>query len=271
MDDDFLQARSRAQAQKASAMPHRVDAACVKGYFSAPGVVEDYAQAALWIGLWASERRVFEGIFEPRMRLLDMGCGAGRAGIGLWKLGFRRVCGIDLSADMAARAQALAKSLGIPERELSFAQGDATDLTGVPDASFDGALFAFNGLMQIPGRVRRRRALCELARVVGEGGPLFFTTHDRANPLYARFWADERTRWDIGEQDARLTDFGDRYYEGPLGMVFMHVPSREEILEDLSACGWAHVQDASRCELADESPEVREFSDECRLWVARRV
>jgi len=274
MMDDILPQKKGAARQGRPKRAHgeaRVGPANVDGYFSADKVVEDYAQAALWVGLWKSERMVFERIFEPSMRLLDMGCGAGRVGVGLWKLGYRRITGIDLSHAMAGRAQALADSLQIPRGELSFAQGDATDLTGVGDAGFGGAIFAFNGLMQIPGRQRRRRALRELARVVVKGGPFFFTTHDRGNPFYAAFWKEERRLWDVGAQDAALTEFGDRYYDSPLGKVFMHVPSRAEILEDLAACGWLYEEDCARCEWADESAQVREFSDECRLWVARRA
>jgi hypothetical protein len=39
---------------------------------------------------------------------------------------------------------------------------------------FDGALFMFNGLMQIPGLVARRRALREIYCWVRPGAPLLF-------------------------------------------------------------------------------------------------
>jgi hypothetical protein len=50
----------------------------------------------------------------------------------------------------------------------------------------------------------------------------------------------------------------------------MHLPDRAEILADLEATGWAHQFDAMRRELARESRAVREFSDDCRFWAARR-
>jgi hypothetical protein len=50
----------------------------------------------------------------------------------------------------------------------------------------------------------------------------------------------------------------------------MHLPNRAEILADLAETGWRHEFDAMRNDVARESKAVRDFSDECRFWVARR-
>jgi hypothetical protein len=42
------------------------------------------------------------------------------------------------------------------------------------------------------------------------------------------------------------------------------------VLADFAATGWMHEFDAMREEIAKESRAVREFSDECRFWVAHR-
>lgn len=141
-----------------------------------------------------------------------------------------------------------------------------------PRPGFAGALFMFNGLMQIPGREQRRAALRGLHAVCIEGAPLLFTTHDRdATRTERALWRLEAQRWERGEQDPRLVEFGDRYFEeAGTGRTFMHLPDRREILEDLEATGWAHAYDAMRTEVAPESPAVTAFSDECRFWVARR-
>jgi SAM-dependent methyltransferase len=137
---------------------------------------------------------------------------------------------------------------------------------------FGGALFMFNGLMQIPGRENRRAALRGLHALCADGAPLLFTTHDRdSSPTERALWRLETLRWERGEQDPRLVEFGDRYFEeAGTGRTFMHLPTRAEILEDLASAGWEHVFDAMRSDLATEPAPVTAFSDECRFWAARR-
>ena len=43
-----------------------------------------------------------------------------------------------------------------------------------------------------------------------------------------------------------------------------------EILADFAATGWKHTFDALRKTIATEARAVRDFSDECRFWVAHR-
>ena len=156
---------------------------------------------------------------------------------------------------------------------IRFFNGDATRLAGIEGAinpPFDGILFMFNGLMQIPGRQNRRSALGELRRVCKRGAPFLFTTHDRDHsPAERSHWRLEAERWGKGEQDSRLVEFGDRYFTDEAGPTFMHLPDRAEILADLVDSGWAPEFDAMRREIADESAAVLEFSDECRFWLAR--
>jgi SAM-dependent methyltransferase len=238
----------------------------VQGHFRDPRAVAHYERAAANIGLWLSEERIFCQVFKPEEALLDLGCGAGRISIGLWELGYQRMIGVDFSREMIERARHLARLL---EYGIAFRVGDATGLE-FEEAAFDGVIFGFNGLMQIPGRERRRQAMAEVWRVTRPGGHFVFTTHDRASARYRKFWEEEAERWRNGKQDPRLVELGDRYYEAAIGCTFMHIPTREEVLEDLAAAGWKWVQDLRRAEIAREPADVREFSDECRFWLACR-
>jgi len=124
--------------------------------------------------------------------------------------------------------------------------------------------------MQIPGRENRRKALSELRRVTRVNSPLLFTTHDRDYSAIERaLWSLEKLRWESGAQDKRLVEFGDRYFTHEHGTTFMHLPTRTEILEDLKATGWQHEFDSLRKEISKESSAVKDFSDECRFWVAK--
>ncbi len=239
--------------------------------FNAISTVIHYTKAAHEIGLWKSELVLIREYFpDKEANLVEAGCGAGRVAVGLWREGYRHITAFDFAAELVDQAVSLAA-----ERQASgitFLQADATDpaLCNVLRYKFDGALFLFNGLMQIPRRENRRAAMRGLHSICRPGAPFLFTTHDRDDPKEAKEWAKEAERWARGEQNPRLVEFGDRYFTDETGNTFMHLPDRREILEDLAATGWTHVHDRMRDELASETPRVRNFSDNCRFWVARR-
>lgn len=251
----------------------RLDGATVRDDFNSLETVIHYTRAAQSLGLWASERMLIGRLFPDRgARLLEAGCGAGRVTLALARLGYRDLTGFDFADEMIDQAQCLARQ----ERAagVRFLEADATRLRDCPsleDSSFDGVLFLFNGLMQIPGRENRRTAMRELRRLCRTGAVILFTSHDRdADRNERAHWAAQAEVWSRGAQDPRLLEFGDRYFAHEHGRTFMHLPVRAEVLEDLEATGWAHEEDALRDELALESRAVRDFSDNCRFWVARK-
>ncbi len=182
------------------------------------------------------------------------------------------------SRELGARSRSSKKALPSTPSSPLQAPRSALPAPGSPlpaprsSPPFAACLFMFNGLMQIPLRINRRRALRQLAAVCRPGAPFLFTTHDRDHSASERAsWRLEARRWAAGKQDPCLREFGDRRFEDECGYIFMHLPDRAEILADLAATGWVHVEDHLRRELAKESAAVRAFSDECRFWVARRA
>ena len=265
----------------------KIDGATVRDDFNAISTVIYYTRAAHFLGLWESERVLIERCFPDKSaRLLEAGCGAGRVAVGLWHQGYRNITAFDFASEMIEQAQNLAAEQGITG--LTFLQADATRLSEchllsdtlqegeigkchvIRDTLFDGALFLFNGLMQIPGRENRRTALRELHRVCRPGACFIFTSHDREEPRETKAWAEEAARWARGEQNPRLLEFGDRYFAHEHGQTFMHLPDRREVLEDLLATGWRFEHTTLRDDLATEPLPVREFSDNCRFWIARK-
>ena len=124
--------------------------------------------------------------------------------------------------------------------------------------------------MQIPGRDARLKAMSEIHRVIQPGGIFVFTTHDRQHPKHKKFWKDEQSRWNKGKQKKELLEFGDKWEKTEHGMLFIHVPTPEEVREDLIATGWKPEWDCLRSGIAVELPATHLFSDDCRFWVARK-
>lgn len=238
----------------------------VRAYFNKAATVRHYAKAVANVGLWESEKRLFAERLAKRERILDLGCGAGRVSIGLWQAGYERVVGADLAEEMVAEARGIAAYLGCP---FSFERQDATAL-GYADASFNGVVFAFNGLMQIPGKENRQRALQQIYRVLRPGGRFIFSTLDREDPLYSRVFAVVDDFDHDLKRNPNLQDYGDRHFSTEHGTTFMHVPTRKEVAAALVTAGFAVVEDASRRAIAKESAATLDFSEDCRLWVARK-
>jgi len=243
-----------------------VDIERIRGYFSDPKTVEHYLRAVANIGLWESEKAVFEKWLDRRVSILDLGCGAGRIAFGLWKLGYRKVQGADLSQEMVAEARSIANCMGV---EIPFFCEDATGLSFASE-QFEAVVFGFNGLMQIPGRANRRKALREVRRILVPGKRFVFTTLDREDPLYRSVFSNADDFEHDLDRNPLLIDLGDRHFDTSHGTTFMHVPARDEVLEDLKSTGWIHLADRMRSEIADEPDSVVEFAENCRFWIVEK-
>ncbi len=235
-------------------------------YFDSQGVVDHYADAAARLGLWISEEKIFTRVFRLEDSILELGCGAGRIAFGLHELGYGNILATDYSRPMINRAREMANVL---EYRIPFRVCDATKLE-FEDNVFDGAIFGFNGLMQIPKAANREQALREIFRVLRPGGWFVFTSHDRDRSAHRDFWEKEKQRWEHAEQKAELDDFGDRSEATHHGAHFMHVPTVGEMEAVLERVGFRIEATVMRSELANESPAVRDFSDNCRFWVVQK-
>jgi ubiquinone/menaquinone biosynthesis C-methylase UbiE len=99
----------------------------------------------------------------PSLRVLDLGCGDGTTALPLAQLG-AEVVGIDIASNLVEAGNKRAAAAGLTR--LKFQEGDASNLEGVSDHSFDLVLTVF-GAMFAP---RPFDVAKEMVRVTKSGG-----------------------------------------------------------------------------------------------------
>jgi SAM-dependent methyltransferase len=97
------------------------------------------------------------------LKVLDLGCGDGTTAIPAAKRG-ADVLGVDIASNLVAAGNKRAKELGLAN--CRFQEGDASDMKGVPDRSFDLVVTIF-GAMFAPKPFDVAR---EMVRVAQPGG-----------------------------------------------------------------------------------------------------
>ncbi len=102
---------------------------------------------------------------RPGEQVLDLGCGDGTTALPAAEIG-ANVLGVDIAANLVAAGNARAAAAGLDN--LRFEEGDASDLSAVPDASFDRVVTIFGAMFAPrPDDVAR-----EMVRVTRPGGSI---------------------------------------------------------------------------------------------------
>jgi ubiquinone/menaquinone biosynthesis C-methylase UbiE len=111
----------------------------------------------------SGEAVVHSMAIKPPLKVLDLGCGDGTTAIPLARTG-AEVVGIDIATNLVEAGHKRAAQAGL--RQLKFQEGDACNLEGVDDHSFDMTVSVF-GAMFAPKPFDVAK---EMARVTKPGG-----------------------------------------------------------------------------------------------------
>ena len=114
--------------------------------------------------------QLLKGRFNPRMRVLDAGCGGGRNLIYFLRCGYD-VCGVDLSTEAIAHVRALASGLA-PHLPLDNFRVEAVEEMSFADAGFD-VLISSAVLHFARDEEHWQSMLEEMWRVLKPGGIFF--------------------------------------------------------------------------------------------------
>lgn len=232
--------------------------------------IENYSDFTTQIGLWESEKFVFQKYLNKTDEILDVGCGTGRTTFHLYKLGYEKILGLDLTPEMIYRAKELNQFYGT---NIHFETGDATQLK-YNDSRFDAVIFSFNGLMTIPNSINRIQAIQQINRILKPNGIFIFTTNDREeNANFFEFWKEEKQKWKEGKQNIELYEFGDIILANSKNEnqeIFVHIPNQEEIKQLIELGGFELIETFYRSDKFNESLQVKEKSGECRFWITKK-
>ncbi len=114
--------------------------------------------------------------------VLVIGGGAGRVPANLLLYG-NRVLSIDRSTKLTEAAKNNFPNAKFAD--LEFHEGDASNLSGIPDVSFDVVLFPMNSIDYIDSKEMRDKALTEAVKKLKPGGILSFSSHNKLGYFFS--------------------------------------------------------------------------------------
>ena len=237
----------------------------IKEMYEKESQVKRYTYATMEIGLWESEKILFPKYFNKKQNILDIGCGTGRTTISLYKLGFSNIIGLDLSANFIKAAKSIALK---GKLDIKFIIGNVLSMD-IETNFFEGAIFSFNGLMQIPDKKNRLIAMKEIFRILKNASYFIFTTHTgrQETGLFLDFWNDYDKKWNSPDKDKRLIDYGDRFFINDDIDQFIHIPTQIEVKNLINETGFELVECRKRSEICIERKEVLDYSVDCLFWI----
>jgi len=239
-----------------------------KEYYNRDVNIKRYGEAINNVGLWNSEKIIFKKYINKKDKILDLGCGAGRTTINLYKNGYKDIVGLDISDNLInyAKNYSIENNLNI-----NFVVGDATKLN-YQDNSFDVVIFSFNGMQCIPGKKNRDNVLKEVYRVLKPGGYYIFTAHNRDDSgKFQHVWNEEKIKWENGKQDKNLEMFGDRYSIDQTGEIaFVHFSNIEEMKEFIYQEDFIIIEFIKSTDIAIENENTKKFCNPTVFWIVRK-
>lgn len=192
-------------------------------YVSSERVAREYDTALAGSPLLELDLRFADKYLPTPGRLIDLGCGTGRALIHFARRGFECL-GVDLSEAMLDVVRQKAEREGLLIDRL---KANLVELDVLPAAGFDYALCLFSTLGMIRGMENRRRFLGHLRRILKSGGAFVLHVHN-ARYCFGR---------GLGNRGAEPGDRTMPQHRGGAELTIHHY-RRREILEELNAAGF---------------------------------
>lgn len=168
-------------------------------------------------------------------RVIDLGCGDGRALRMLWQQGYE-VLGVDMSQPMLDCVSADPEAQHLRAKLI---RANLVQLEAFHDEIAHHAICLFSTIGMIHGRQNRRAFMRHVARMLKPGGTFVLHVHNRNDAWRNRPSAAAylRSAWQAFR--SKQHELGDRTYSyRGLADMFLHTYSMTELKADLRATGW---------------------------------
>ena len=204
-------------------------------YAQADHIAEDYDEYFALNRLFEFDEQILARYLTKPGRVIDLGCGTGRALMPLARRGFQCL-GVDLSLRML---QIVGEKATLENLPIDRVCANMVELDCLADASFDYGLCLFSTLGMVHGVRNRRRVLAHAHRILKPGGLFILHVHN----VWYNLWNPLGRRWLVRHLLARPcgrhADAGDKYfdYRGILNM-YVHAFTRGELLEIVTTAGF---------------------------------
>lgn len=217
-------------------------------YLHSPSIADDYDSYFRDHPLLKLDIEIVRRFLPARppgsFTIADFGCGTARVARAFAPLGFR-ILNVDLSRHMLKQASAIDVPTidGLQENRSGCVQANLAQLDWLQSGVLDLAVCLFSSIGMIRGREHRQKFLTHVCRSLRPDAPLVLHVHNRLRSLLD----PGGPGWLLGTRLKSWTnrdwEYGDRVYAyRGLPSMFLHIYSRRELVEDLTAAGFKRVQ-----------------------------
>lgn len=226
-----------------------------------PKILNGYNKNLSFSGLRKMEEVLIKKYLKLNSKVLDIGCGSGRALLVLSKN--YEMYGIDISRGMVALAR---RNLQRKKLKAKISEMDICSLKYKNDF-FDAALFLRNGFEVIPKGAKRLMALNEVFRTLKKGGIFILTTQSVLYPT-PKIWL--KIIWQYLSNHVlrgiKEFEFGDLVIYDEINVrVYIHFSNPFSIEKMLKDVGFEVFETVS-----DESKHFPYFSGGLIYYIARK-
>jgi len=204
-------------------------------YTQSGHIAQEYDEYFALNRLFEFDEQVLARYFHRPGLVVDLGCGTGRALIGLARHGFHGVA-VDLSMHML---RIVAEKARLENLDIQGIQANLVELDCIADQSADYVICLFSTLGMIRGRAYRQQVLDHARRILKTGGLFVMHVHNFWYNLFdplGRRWLVQHVLEKIRHGDM---EWGDKFFHfHGIAQLFLHTFRQSELRKALKNAGF---------------------------------